>query len=70
MRSTQASAQALPERLFIPVIEAADILGLDPRTLRRAIEAGTIPATRVGVKILIPTAWLRAQAEQSGDDTP
>ncbi len=49
-------------RLFADVPEAASILGRDERTVRRAAAAGEIPATKVGTKWMIQTAWLRQQA--------
>ena len=49
-------------RLFADVPEAAEILGRDRRTIRRAAEAGEIPASKVGTKWMIPTSWLREQA--------
>lgn len=33
---------------------AAQVLGIDPRTLGRGIEDGTIPSIRVGRRIVIP----------------
>lgn len=35
-------------QLFIQVAIAAQVLGTDPRTVRHGIEAGDIPAVRVG----------------------
>lgn len=32
------------------------------RTIRRGIEAGVIPASRIGAKWAIPVSWLREQA--------
>jgi excisionase family DNA binding protein len=58
------SARTLTERLFVSVPEAAELLGVDPRTLRRAIEDCQVPASRVGARVLVPTAWLRGQARQ------
>lgn len=58
---------ALSERLFMSVPEVADVLGVDQRTLRRAAEDGQVPSVRVGVRILIPTTWLREQAGQAAD---
>ena len=39
--------------------EAARLLGIDSRTLNRAIEAGDVPVIRIGKIIRIPTSWLR-----------
>lgn len=58
--------KTITERLFVNTEEAAALLGLDPRTVRRAVDRGEIPATRLGVRILIPTAWLRKQAARDG----
>jgi excisionase family DNA binding protein len=62
--------KTITTRLFINTEEAAAILGVDPRTLRRAVERGEVPATRLGVRILIPTAWLRSQAARDGGGEP
>ncbi len=48
--------------MFASTTEAASVLGRDERTIRRAAEAGIIPASRVGAKWSIPVAWLREQA--------
>lgn len=52
----------LDGNLFADVPQVAEITGMDPRTIRRAAQAGEIPASRVGAKWMIPTAWLREQA--------
>jgi hypothetical protein len=52
----------LDNRLFVSVPEAAAVLRSDPRSVRRAIAAGDIPATRVGPRQLVPTSWLRNAA--------
>lgn len=53
---------ALAGKLFADVPETAQILRYDQRTVRRAIEAGEIPAMRAGGRWRIPTAWIREQA--------
>jgi excisionase family DNA binding protein len=45
-------------RAFATVEEAAKILDLDRRTVRSAINAGTIPGVRAGSTYRVPTAWL------------
>jgi excisionase family DNA binding protein len=60
--------QVLDGKLFAEVPEAAEILRYDPRTVRRALEAGDIPGVRVGGRWRIPTAWLREQARIGGTD--
>lgn len=52
----------LGDRLFADIPQAASILGRDERTVRHAAAAGEIPATKVGTKWMIQTAWLRQQA--------
>src|SRR5438046_8438158 len=52
----------LAGQVFAGVPDVASITGRDERTIRRGIEAGRIPATRIGAKWAVPTAWLREQA--------
>jgi excisionase family DNA binding protein len=52
----------LGDRLFADVPQAARILGLDERTVRKAAAAGEIPAEKIGAKWMIRAAWLRDQA--------
>jgi excisionase family DNA binding protein len=47
--------RALPAPL-VSVTKAAKALQLDPRTVRRGIESGDIPARRVGKKLLVDLA--------------
>jgi excisionase family DNA binding protein len=47
---------------FASVAEYASITRADPRTIRRGIADGLIPATRVGSEYRIPTRWIRKQA--------
>ncbi|MFC0623215.1 helix-turn-helix domain-containing protein [Kribbella deserti] len=64
------------QRLFLKVSEVAKLLRADPRTVRRGIEEGVIPAVRIGSTIRIPTeAFLNllgevpAQMRESALDT-
>lgn len=52
----------LGDRLFAYVPEVAEILGRDERTVRAAIRAGDIPATKTGQRYIVPVSWLREQA--------
>lgn len=61
------TATSLAGRLFCSVQEAAQLLELDARTLRRAIEAGDFPAVRVAGTVRVPIAKLLALA---GLNTP
>jgi excisionase family DNA binding protein len=58
----ETALRRLRGRLFATTTEAAAILSYDHRTVRRAIEAGEIPATKAGATWRIPVAWLREQA--------
>ena len=57
-----------PGRLFLSVPELSVILDVDRegRTVRKAIEAGEIPAIRVGQQWRIPVAWVRERARLGG----
>ena len=54
---TQADLEG---RLFLTVTELAALMQLDPRTVRRGIEAGSIPSIRVGRSTRIPVPKIRA----------
>jgi hypothetical protein len=58
---------SLDDRLFASVPEAAAVLRSDPRSVRRSIAAGAIPAVPVGPRKLVPVKWLRQAA---GLDVP
>jgi excisionase family DNA binding protein len=47
---------------FASVAEVAEVLRVDPRTVRRRIADGAYPATRIGSDWRVPTRWLREQA--------
>ena len=53
---------SLDGRVFATVPEAAVVLRSDPRSVRRAIAAGEIPAIPVGPRKLVPVTWLRQAA--------
>ena len=57
----EEALRRLNGRVFATVTEAAVILSLDSRTLRKAIRQGDVPATRAGPAYRIPVAWLREQ---------
>jgi excisionase family DNA binding protein len=56
-------------RLFMTVGEGARLLELDPRTLRRSIEAGECPHVRISGSVRIPVAaflkWVGIDFEDS-----
>ena len=44
----------------VTVAQAASVFGVDARTIARAIEAGELPAVRLGRRVLIPRLQLLA----------
>lgn len=60
-----SASERLDGRWFVSVAEVAEVLGVDPRTVRRAIEAGEVPAVRVGQRYRVPAAWLRERASET-----
>jgi hypothetical protein len=70
-REVASAREVLAElegKLFASVPEAAVVLRSDPRSVRRSIAAGEIPAQPVGPRKLVPVSWLRQAAglETSG----
>ncbi|GAA1933273.1 hypothetical protein [Nocardioides marmoribigeumensis] len=51
----------LETRTFIKTTEWAELTLTDARTVRRAIEAGQIPAVHICAAIRIPAEWARRQ---------
>jgi excisionase family DNA binding protein len=51
------------EKLLLGVPEVAREVGVDPKFIRRGVEEGTIPATRVGRLIKVPMWWIRQQRD-------
>lgn len=51
-----------PEPISLGVRDAAHRLGISPVTIRRLIRRGELPAFRVGARVLIAHADLRAYA--------
>ena len=63
MKTHEELVAGLTTTEFFSVPETARLLGVDDRTVRRAIAAGTIPATQVGCLRKVPTEWLRRQVK-------
>jgi excisionase family DNA binding protein len=61
MRTHEELLVGLDSRDFFSIPEAARLFGSDDRTVRKAVAAGAIPATRIGCKWFVPTSWLREQ---------
>lgn len=60
----------LGDRLFAYVPEVAQILRRDERTVRAAIKAGQIPATKAGQRYIVRVSWLREQAGEASTSQP
>lgn len=56
----EGTSAALDGRLFLTVAEFARVARMDPRTVRRGIDADEIPAVRMGRTIRIPVPKVRA----------
>lgn len=56
------SADEILSDLFATPPEAARVLRMNDRTVRRGIERGEIPAVRVGANLRVPTSWIRERA--------
>lgn len=65
---TRPRVDGLSGRLFLTVREVADLLRLDERSVRRAVERDEIPAVRIGNSIRIPTAAFRDMAGLPSED--
>ena len=50
--------------------EVSEVLGVDRRTVARAVTDGQLPSIRVGRRVLIPAAPLLAQLEGSATAPP
>ena len=59
----ETALERIDGKLFATTTEAGAVLRYDHRTIRKAIEAGEIPAVRAGATWRIPVAWLREQAQ-------
>lgn len=51
------------DKLLLGVPETALAVGVDPKFIRRGVEEGSIPSTRVGRLIKIPAWWIRQQRD-------
>ncbi len=54
--------KALPQ--LVPVREAAVSIGVSPRTLRRRVEDGSLPAVRIKGRLYVKPEELRAFVER------
>lgn len=55
---------------FLSADEAAELLKLHPRTIRRLLASGELPGTRLGRQWRIADATLRAFIDNGGKKTP
>lgn len=54
----------MPERRFFSCREIAEYLGISEKTVRRLIDRGEIPATKLGGKVLIDLKRLEEILEE------
>ncbi|MCG7871064.1 MAG: helix-turn-helix domain-containing protein [Candidatus Thiodiazotropha lotti] len=57
------------EPLLITINDAANILAISTRTVRRMLDRGDLPTVRVGRSIRIPTKALKDWVEQGTDQS-
>jgi excisionase family DNA binding protein len=65
--SAQSALDRIRGKLFATTTEAGAVLRYDHRTIRKGIEAGEIPAVRMGTTWRIPVEWIRRQAGLGGE---
>lgn len=65
--SAGEALKRLEGRLFATTTETAAILHHDPRTVRKAIDAGEIPSVRVGSTRRVPVSWITSRARLTAD---
>jgi hypothetical protein len=68
VRSAREVLADLEDKLFATVPEVAIVLRSDPRSVRRAIAAGDIPAQAVGPRKLVPVPWVRTAARLAASE--
>jgi excisionase family DNA binding protein len=51
------------EKVLLSVAETALLLGLDPKTVRKAADAKEIPSVKIGRLIKIPSWFIRQQRD-------
>lgn len=54
---------AREEKILFSVQEASDFCGVDPKTMRKELEAGRIPGLRMGRNWKIPAWWIKQQRD-------
>jgi excisionase family DNA binding protein len=53
----------------VSVEQLSERWGTHHKTIREAINRGEIPSTRLGRKLMIPTAWVLSQENPTTDPT-
>jgi excisionase family DNA binding protein len=51
-------ATAIAQKLALTYQDAAELVGVDYRTIKAGVERGTIPSIQLGARIMIPRAGL------------
>lgn len=68
-RLLASSAPAPEPRTAVSVKEAAAALGVSVKTVRRRVEDGSLPARKLGSRVLIHADVVRSGQERSGVDS-
>ncbi|MGF6885925.1 excisionase family DNA binding protein [Nocardia sp. GAS34] len=55
----EALLERLQSELTVSVSDAARLLGIGRSTLYTAVKSGEIPAVHVGIRVRIPSIWIR-----------
>ncbi len=56
--------------VLVSIHDAADLLGVCPRTVQNLITAKELPSRKIGRRRLIPYSALQALARRDADTTP
>ena len=62
LRAEVAQLRAATPEVLVDLPEAAKVLGVSPRTLRRYVDAGTVAFRRTGRTLRFPLASLKPPA--------
>lgn len=61
------TAQGLGDKMALSIPEAARLLGVHEDTVARCVRSGSIPATRIGRRVLISRNVLQELLDRGGD---
>jgi len=67
---TNAHISGMNKQIFLNLTDAARLLSVDIRTLKISIRDGTLPATTIGKRLVIPRAALERLAQATLGPAP